>query len=344
MADGGKLNLAPKGLTIPCLQLCEASYLSPPISIVSAVAHMPPLAPGGRWQCTWLAETIDESNLAFVALYYASSAVAPDFAVVTIRGTDVYVDNIWGIIEQIWEDGDVTTQVPLPWAPHDPARIAYGTLGGVYRILGLMSGTLSLQTYLGMLVQANAALPLYVTGHSLGGCLTTVVAPLLRLLDVPITPITFAAPTAGNKDFTAYFQRECPQALCYASSLDLAIRAWGDLSSFDTIYQPCGLSIPDLVYYPVLGLQDELEQAGVAYSQPAPAPLKASCSGTATNWYDEGFYQHHPTTYMKWLDGTDIANAPALVMRGGTPPTGARAKLGPLSESMARMRAARSSA
>ena len=38
---------------------------------------------------------------------------------VAIRGTDVDVDDIWGILEQIWEDLDVADQQPMPWALGD---------------------------------------------------------------------------------------------------------------------------------------------------------------------------------------------------------------------------------
>jgi triacylglycerol lipase len=322
---------------ITCLQLCEVGYLSP-AEIPAAVVKMKPLTSGGQWQCPWAAQDADQSNLAFVALYYANPATAPELAVVMIRGTDFDITDAWGKIEQLWEDLDCTNQAPLPWAPDDPAQVAQGTLDGLEAILGLTSGLQSLEAYLQTLVNepANADLALVVTGHSLGGCLTTVFAPGLRdrlkPRIVPIMPVTFAAPTAGNRDFAAYFEREFPQALRYANSLDAIPKAWADLSGLDTIYEPCGMTVPDIVYVGALGFELAMYLTGVDYLQPAATTLPGSCSRTAANWYDEGLYQHHPATYMRLLGGTDVASVPPLVTTS-TKPTIARlhAKLGPLS-------------
>ena len=90
---------------ISYLQLCQLSY-QPPKVIPKAVAALPPLGPGGSWQCVWgPAHSPDQSNLAYVAAYYDSPGV-PVFAAVAIRGTDIAVD-AWGVIVQMWEDFDV---------------------------------------------------------------------------------------------------------------------------------------------------------------------------------------------------------------------------------------------
>ncbi|HXW24638.1 MAG TPA: lipase family protein [Xanthobacteraceae bacterium] len=324
-----------KTFAIACLQLCEVSYL-PFANIPAAVAAMPPLPGGGQWQCPWVAQDSDQSNLALVALYCTAPGTVPDLAVVTIRGTDFSITDAWGTVEQVWEDGDCTKQVPLPWAAADPARVAEGTLEGFDVICGLSANGQSLEAYLTSLVNApaNADLALVVNGHSLGGCLTTVFAPGLRAKlqpsNVPVMPVTFAAPTAGNADFAAYFQQQFPQALRYASSLDAIPKAWGDLSSLETVYQPCGQTVPDVVYAGVIGFETLMHLADVSYMQPAATTLPAACSGTAQTWYDEALYQHHPSTYMQLLGGTDIPSMPTLVMAGGTPATGAQATVGSL--------------
>jgi hypothetical protein len=327
----------PHGFAIACLQLCEAGYLSP-ADIPAAVGKIKPLGSGGQWQCPWAAQDADQSNLAFVALYFADAAAAPELGVVMIRGTDLGVTDAWGKIEQLWEDLDCAEQAALPWAPSDPARVAQGTLDGFDVILGLTSDLQTLEAYLKALVSepANADLVLVVTGHSLGGCLTTVFAPGLRdrlkPREVPIMPVTFAAPTAGNADFAAYFEREFPHALRYSNSLDAIPKAWADLTSLDTIYQPCGMTIPDIVYVGALGFDVAMYLSGVSYRQPAATTLWGACSKAAANWYDEGLYQHHPATYMQLLGGTDIANVPKLVTASPRPTLASlHAKLGPLS-------------
>ena len=343
MASGGAFERfvlqasPPHGFAIVCLQLCEAGYLQP-ADIPAAVARIKPLASGGQWQCPWAAQDADQSNLAFVALYSADAMSAPELAVVVVRGTDFGVTDAWGKIEQLWEDLDCTEQAPLPWAPSDPACVAQGTLDGLDVILGLTSDLQSLETYLRTLVSepANANLALVVTGHSLGGCLTTVFAPGLRdrlkPRNVPIMPVTFAAPTAGNLDFVAYFEREFPHALRYSNALDVIPKAWADLTSLDSIYQPCGMTMPDIVYVGALGFELAMYLTGVSYRQPAATTLRGACSNTAANWYDEGLYQHHPATYMRLLGGTDIPGVPRLVMASARPTLASlHAKLGPLS-------------
>jgi hypothetical protein len=215
--------------SIACLQLCEAGY-RPIDEISGCVAQVNPLAPGGKWVLGWRAQNADDANLAFVALHYtAAGGNVPDWAVLTIRGTNLDEWDIWGILWQLWEDLDFVIQAPLPWraAPGNKGAIAQGTLDGINDLLGLSFNGSSLEAYLGTLAN-RSGLSFAVTGHSLGGCLTTVMASKLRAQLLPnVLPVTFAAPTAGNAAFVDYFQQQFPQALCYASSLDVATKAWG---------------------------------------------------------------------------------------------------------------------
>src|SRR4030088_1326682 len=62
------------------LQLCEVAYL-PQHEIKPTVENpllLPPITPGGRWQCVWgPAQDDDTANLAFVALYRAEATAGP---------------------------------------------------------------------------------------------------------------------------------------------------------------------------------------------------------------------------------------------------------------------------
>lgn len=304
------------------LQLCQVSYLDPSI-IPSSVAGLPPLDPGGSWQCVWgPVQTRDESNLVFVAAYFMAAGMPPTFAAVVTRGTDVDVNDWWGILVQLWEDLDVTSQVPLPWAPSNPARIASGTVDGLNDVQSLLSGGRTLVEFLGSYLSApvNANPVLVVTGHSLGGCLTSVIAPWLQnalarqVPNLRIVPATYAAPTAGNAAFAKYFQSSFSYSLRVFNSLDIAPFAWQDINVVDDIYTPCGIEVPDLVYATAAGWNDLMWLAGVSYAQPATnqVPLKGACSG-GTDWYSEGMYQHHTTTYMTLLGGKSVVSLPAPI-------------------------------
>src|SRR5947208_5780861 len=67
------------------------------------------------WKCLWgPAQNDDDANLAFVAGYYPDPNAAPESIFVTIRGTDVDIDDIWGILKQIWEDLDAGETQAMP--------------------------------------------------------------------------------------------------------------------------------------------------------------------------------------------------------------------------------------
>ena len=94
-----------------------------------------------------------------------------------------------------------------------------------------------------------------ITGHSLGGLLTTTLALWLnykiteRKLDdfVDLNIYSFAAPTAGNQEFVKHtekvFQDKFKEHfkekfICYANKLDVATHAWveSDMKKLNTIY------------------------------------------------------------------------------------------------------------
>lgn len=311
------------------LQLCQVSYL-PEASIVSGLAQLPPLNEGGSWRCAWgPAQSPDEANLVFVAVYEYAAGM-PVFASVVVRGTDLSVGDPLGILEQVWEDIDVASQVPLPWDPSSPARLAKGTLDALDVIQGLRSGGQSLAGFLGPFLAdpANGNPVLVVTGHSLGGCLVSVVAPWLKSAlgaegtAANIVPVSYAGPTAGNEAFAECFDAAFPYGMRFHNSLDVVPHGWWNLTAVETIYDPCGLPIPDIAYLAILGWEAVMNRAGVSYVQPRTnnCPLTGSClSPRPSSWFDELAHQHHTTTYMSLLGGNSIEGQAARKPSTGAP-------------------------
>ena len=164
---------------------------------------------------------------------------------------------------------------------------------------------------------ANANVATVVTGHSLGGCLASIVAMWIRVLLLPnyqgtIQPITFAAPTAGNSDFANYYDGLFPQARRFQNTLDVIPLAYYDLDAVSGIYASNMLETPDPVWLGLLGMEKILDIMGASYTQPAQGAQilpGAFLPNDATDWYAQALHQHHLATYLALLTGTQVDTA-----------------------------------
>lgn len=307
---------------ISYLQLCQISYFDPSLIDGAVSGQMPP--PGenqtdptiGSWRTVWgPAMDSDDSNLAYVAAYYDTTSPAPPLCVVCLRGTDVHIQDTWGILVQVYEDLGVTDPQPLPWDPDGPAQVAEGTLKGLATIQSLLSSGQTLLDFLtGFLGDpANQQPVLVVTGHSLGGALTTVVAQWLKValgqarVSAPIVPATFAGPTAGNQAFADLYGSTFGYSLRYWNQLDIVPRAWWDLSGIKTIYSDYGQNPPLDVTAGIDLYEVTLSGLGISYAQPPESnAFPGAFDISATDWSDQALVQHATTSYMEPLGGKSI--------------------------------------
>jgi triacylglycerol lipase len=342
-----------KELAIAMLQLCEVSYFAFD-QIRSAVGSLPKLNSGGKWSCPWgPARDNDDANLAFIATYSPGAMQAPTFAAVVIRGTDLSLYAPIDAVKQLWQDLEAWDPQPLP-LPGVPSSVlvAGGTLDGLAAIQNLTWGkNITLQAALTALFTGPAQPGfLAVTGHSLGACLATVVAPWLQTAltnSGQIVPVTFAGPTAGNLDFANYFDGMFSTSLLYRNPLDIAPLAFVDLSAMEDIYYqlqvPLGTPLAMPLEMDALICCAEGLLIDTNYAQPnGNAPALGAIWLITNSWFDEAFYQHHPRTYMNLLGGTNVG---ALLPSERAPDKSAsvRRRLGPLRARVQKLRESKQS-
>ncbi|MGK9169019.1 hypothetical protein KXR53_22070 [Inquilinus limosus] len=314
--------------SISLLQLCQISYLDP-----SAIPGKFPLAwpapDGGSWSLAWgPAQDPSQANLAYVAVRRTTGQTLS--LAVVVRGTDWDVP-LLGLWNQIVQDLDADSQQAPPWTAPSGALIAAGTADALSRVTGMTAGGQSLVDFLAGFygTAANQQVPLQVTGHSLGGCVTTVLAPWLqaqlgqRNLSPAIVPTTYAAPTAGNQVFADAFRSAFPTAICYRNTLDIVPKAMADLDEIPLIYADVGpgLLAPVYIATAVLGYAFWLWDCGATYadipdSQPLPGTwLTPDPDSPLGPWLDEVLQQHDTKTYMKLLGGTSVTEGEAVRLR-----------------------------
>ena len=186
---------------------------------------------------------------------------------VSIRGSDFSFWLNW------LEDLAVIRLVPydqfVPSASKT-AEIAFGTAAGLRQVLGMQDGTKNLETFL---TAAPEGTPILITGHSLGGCLASALAPCVANWvgnASSLSVYTIAAPSPGNDDFASYYnalfnQAGCSTAFRFFNSLDVVPNAWASLNTVETYYPPlvsCPSDIKKIIGRPENAVSGKYHQLG----------------------------------------------------------------------------------
>ncbi|MFG2296550.1 IPT/TIG domain-containing protein [Streptomyces sp. NPDC048603] len=285
------------------------------------------LATQGTWVLSWLGVSPGNANLAYLA---TNTDGSNSFAVV-IRGT---VGNVTDLLEDL----DVGTVVPFNLAGV-PSRVwvAKGAMKAFTEVVGMSSteGVTLAQALATALGRAQPHPTVYVTGHSLGGCIATMVAPYLQTLTWPdgkpnFELHTFAAPTAGGADFAAYVDSlEWQANERHYNINDLVPQAWDNLDVVkDEPWYPAPGPVADDDVKAVIGTLAALPGPHV-YVQPGKDdPLNDSYDPVDPNvvkrsvqdFMGQVAFQHANSTYLGLLGAPDVPSGPvvALVTPVGT--------------------------
>src|SRR5947209_4154510 len=155
-------------------------------------------SPYGNWQVLWGPALDDErANMMFVAGKQDKSQCA-----VCVRGTDPQFIINW--VQNL----SVLDLEDFPYTAAPGVQIAAGTAAGLDQLVHLIGTTANGDQDLVTFLRELNPGAIFVTGHSLGGCLASVVAPWLAHelgSAESIKVYTFAAPSAGNGNFATFY-------------------------------------------------------------------------------------------------------------------------------------------
>ncbi|WP_405803897.1 IPT/TIG domain-containing protein [Streptomyces sp. NBC_00210] len=308
---------------------------------VTAQLNNSALATRGTWQLMWLALSPDNANLAYIA---KNSDGSNQFAV-AIRGT---IDNPTDIMEDL----DVGTVVPFTAGGMANVAVSAGAMAAFTQIATarsitgmpveqapegqpgwpdavVPSGATLTQALAGLLASAPSKPQptVYVTGHSLGGCIATMLATYLQAQTWAANKpqfalLTFAAPTAGLKSFADYVDSR-PWSLNerHVNAYDLVPRAWSDLPVAKNWYPGPGPAASEEVK--VLLTEIDLLRKGNVYVQPSatsPKTVNADYSAydkelvnkTTGDFLGQVAFQHANSTYLTLLGAPVVPAGPVV--------------------------------
>lgn len=244
----------------------------------------------GKWRLGWGPQvSADNGNLMYAAEFLDLGSALPVFSTVVIRGTDTQAKPS-GILQQLVEDVGAEKQVVFPDNNLDGAKIAEGTKIGLNVLNGLTdSSNGTVEQYLNEFLKTNPAAPVVVTGHSLGGCQTTVMAMHLstRLpAGTKIVPNSFAAPTAGNSAFIQLYEQTFPFSPRWFNGIDLVPMAFAGLGGIKQLWNECNRPAPQGLKIVIDAFELLLKSVNANYSQQSPGNSRAlvgGCQSSAAN-------------------------------------------------------------
>jgi triacylglycerol lipase len=271
---------------------------------MSAALSALPTAAGGPWTLVW-GPANNAGNLVFVALNSSKDVYA-----IAVRGT--VEDDVTGFFTNILEDLDALSLVPWLYPQTvTGAQIASGTNIALAQVIAMTDPVtdLGLLDYLRSVISgANAQI--IVTGHSLGGTLSSVVAPWIadqlpkvgNTGTVAVTPYTFAAPSAGNQAFVDYYTKLFPNSYRGVNTYDLAPMAWTELATIQAMYTTPGQLLWDYSKW-LYGLVEAAKlTVGQSYAQTNQQAGTDSFAGPAISklsFTDEAMTQHDHNVYLQ---------------------------------------------
>lgn len=262
----------------------------------------PSNATNGDWALVWgpAVTAIDTGNLMFVTYNKSTNQYA-----IAIRGTYPYFG--LAMLVDLYEDLDVSHPCPWQYPAVPGALVAGGTIDGLDDVIRFTSNGVAFHTFIDSQIAPSGA-DIFVTGHSLGGALTTVLAPWLvhRLSQCnaknTVMPYTYAAPTAGNAIFASFYTGLFKSSHRYYNAIDIVPKAWADLLSIKGLYSAPGPACPWELKGGIDLVLDWLNITKVSYTQPnGSGESLPGVPSPTSDFFAEALDQHDHNYYLRLL-------------------------------------------
>jgi triacylglycerol lipase len=195
------------------------------------------------WSLAWIPDVEINGNYAYIAYNEQAQQYA-----VAIRGS--VLDFSWQAFED-WFEQDFNVLYQSDWtypSSDQNPQTSRGAADGLSDLTSLVSTASGQQVRMLDFLMQNAVandISILVTGHSLGGGLSTVFAPWLYYQitsadkQVPYMAVmTFAAPAVGNEAFAAAYDTTFPNSWRYYNSQDIVPMASASIGDMGNLYSP----------------------------------------------------------------------------------------------------------
>lgn len=263
----------------------------------------------GNWELVWgPGLSLSGGNMLYVAHDTTHAGDSTRYAI-CVRGTD------WVFPSNIQEDMEVWKLLKYPYSGSVNDSVSYGSLLGLDTLLSTMD-PLTGQTLYAFLNGINTPKKkMFITGHSLGGALATLLAAWFVDLGFSNTYrpeiYTFAAPTVGNQSFVNHFHNimlsSSGESHRCINNKDLVPYAWAGIGNIVHDGVPTAVPVGLQVVY--LNIQKYLQDSGIVYKHVdtrqflgTMAAPNCGTPGTYENYFCWVGFEHSTSTYLQLLE------------------------------------------
>jgi len=299
--EGQNFNILQITMTLATLAYDSTTELKSELSNTS-------IATENNWSLVW-GPVDKKSNRVYVVKKKTSNQYA-----IAIRGT---IKNV----ESMFIDANSLKLASLSWNTKSNKMISDGMYDAWNHIYGMIDPETgrSLSDFIKILTSDSIV---FVTGHSQGACLASVVSLWLSQTysHIKVTPITFAAETAGNQTFSDLFNTTFgTNNLRVFNPHDIVPMGFGDLDKIKHIYgtEPPYVECPNEFKLLIDGLKAILPtyvQTGRALQLPNSFIVKVNGEVHFYNrpkvFFEEVGIQHSCFTYLYLLNAPLTNGAP----------------------------------